>query len=91
VVGSTHVGEEILYTGAATFLVWHTPEPEGVMMTESRYDIGMQVRKKAVLHVAVYAGVPAANAAFALAKQEFDQSAFASEEANAPALPQEDA
>jgi len=44
-----------------------------------------------LLHVAVYAGVPAANAAFALAKQEFDQSAFASEEANAPALPQEDA
>ncbi len=44
-----------------------------------------------LLHVAVYAGVPAANAAFSLAKKAFDQSAFASSEANAPAIPQEDA
>jgi len=33
-----------------------------------------------LLHVAVYAGVPAANAAFSLAKQEFDQRESASEE-----------
>ena len=44
-----------------------------------------------LLHVAVYAGVPAANAAFSLAKKEFDQDAHASEEANAAAIPQEDA
>ncbi len=34
------------------------------------------------LHVAVYAGVPAANTAFAVAKKEFDQLARASEEAS---------
>src|SRR6266851_6812202 len=33
-----------------------------------------------LLHVAVYAGVPAANAAFAVAKKEFDQRESASEE-----------
>src|SRR6266513_5581149 len=33
-----------------------------------------------LLHVAVYAGVPAAHAAFSLAKQEFNQPARASEE-----------
>jgi 4-carboxymuconolactone decarboxylase len=33
-----------------------------------------------LLHVAVYAGVPAANTAFSLAKQAFDQPAPASEE-----------
>ena len=43
-----------------------------------------------LLHVAIYAGIPAANSAFALAKKEFDQSASASEETNAPVLPQED-
>jgi 4-carboxymuconolactone decarboxylase len=32
-----------------------------------------------LLHVAVYAGVPAANAAFSLAKKEFDQRESASE------------
>jgi 4-carboxymuconolactone decarboxylase len=32
-----------------------------------------------LLHVAVYAGVPAANAAFSVAKKEFDQAAGASE------------
>ncbi len=44
-----------------------------------------------LLHVAVYAGVPAANAAFSLAKKELDQDAHPLEEANAPAIPQEDA
>lgn len=33
-----------------------------------------------LLHVAVYAGVPAANTAFSLAKHEFDQPTRASEE-----------
>src|SRR5216683_3266264 len=33
-----------------------------------------------LLHVAVYAGVPAANAAFAVAKKEFDEPAPVSEE-----------
>lgn len=33
-----------------------------------------------LLHVAVYAGVPAANSAFAMAKKELDQSVSASEE-----------
>ena len=35
-----------------------------------------------LLHVAVYAGVPAANAAFAVAKKEFDKPVQASEESN---------
>src|SRR3989475_8951994 len=50
-------------------------------------NIGVDPREIAevLLHVAVYAGVPAANAAFSLAKKAFDQSAFASSEANAPA------
>src|SRR5438477_10889083 len=41
-----------------------------------------------LLHVSVYAGIPAANAAFSLAKIVFDQSALASEEANAAAKSQ---
>lgn len=41
-----------------------------------------------LLHVAVYAGVPAANTAFSLAKKEFDTPA--SEVASSPAIPQED-
>ncbi len=36
-----------------------------------------------LLHVAVYAGVPAANSAFAVAKREFDKPAQTSEEGNA--------
>src|SRR6266568_7295749 len=36
-----------------------------------------------LLHVAVYAGVPAANSAFSTAKHVFDQLAHASEEAGA--------
>jgi 4-carboxymuconolactone decarboxylase len=43
-----------------------------------------------LLHVAVYAGVPAANTAFALAKQEFDQLALPLKDTNTPARPQED-
>lgn|SRR5436305_6777073 len=43
-----------------------------------------------LLHVAVYAGVPAANAAFSMAKKEFDQRARASEEANSPSTSQEE-
>ncbi len=42
-----------------------------------------------LLHVAVYAGVPAANAAFSMAKKEFDQPAGDSEEASSPATSQE--
>jgi 4-carboxymuconolactone decarboxylase len=43
-----------------------------------------------LLHVAVYAGIPAANAAFSLAKQEFDQRAHASEETDPAKAHQED-
>jgi len=43
-----------------------------------------------LLHVAVYAGVPAANTAFSLAKKEFDQLTSASEEAS-PEASQEEA
>src|SRR5213080_2530445 len=42
-----------------------------------------------LLHVAVYAGVPAANAAFSMAKKEFDQPTGGSEEASSPATSQE--
>lgn len=44
-----------------------------------------------LLHVAVYAGVPAANSAFATAKNVFKQLEQASEEANEPSKSQEDA
>src|SRR5437764_15191013 len=43
-----------------------------------------------LLHVAVYAGVPAANTAFSIAKKEFDQFARTSEGANSPLASQED-
>ncbi|TMC14448.1 MAG: 4-carboxymuconolactone decarboxylase, partial [Chloroflexi bacterium] len=44
-----------------------------------------------LLHVAVYAGVPAANTAFSLAKKEFNQPARASEEGDPAKASQEDA
>jgi 4-carboxymuconolactone decarboxylase len=44
-----------------------------------------------LLHVAVYAGVPAANAAFSLAKHEFDQPTHAPEEEDSAKSHQEDA
>jgi alkylhydroperoxidase/carboxymuconolactone decarboxylase family protein YurZ len=44
-----------------------------------------------LLHLAVYAGVPAANAAFSTARKVFDQFAHASEEADSPGTSQEDA
>jgi 4-carboxymuconolactone decarboxylase len=44
-----------------------------------------------LLHVAVYAGVPAANAAFSVAKREFDQHSRASEEGDSQKVNQEDA
>jgi 4-carboxymuconolactone decarboxylase len=43
-----------------------------------------------LLHVAVYAGVPAANAAFSVAKKEFDQPADASVEEDPAKARQED-
>jgi len=43
-----------------------------------------------LLHVAMYAGVPAANAAFSLAKQEFDQRESATEEGDPAQANQED-
>src|SRR5207247_2412795 len=43
-----------------------------------------------LLHVAVYAGVPAANSAFSLAKKEFDQLLPASEEGDSTKASQED-
>jgi 4-carboxymuconolactone decarboxylase len=44
-----------------------------------------------LLHVAVYAGVPAANAAFSLAKHEFDQPTRAPEEEDSAMSHLEDA
>ena len=44
-----------------------------------------------LLHVAVYAGVPAANAAFSAAKKEFDQPGRAPQEADPAQARQEDA
>jgi 4-carboxymuconolactone decarboxylase len=44
-----------------------------------------------LLHVAVYAGVPAANAAFSVAKKEFDRPAGASEVEDMTRANQEDA
>lgn len=44
-----------------------------------------------LMHVAVYAGIPAANAAFSTAKKVFDQLAQAPEEADATRASQEDA
>ncbi len=43
-----------------------------------------------LLHVAVYAGVPAANAAFSVAKKEFDQPAGASAEGDPAKAPREE-
>jgi AhpD family alkylhydroperoxidase len=43
-----------------------------------------------LMHVAVYAGVPAANAAFAVAKKEFDQAANISTEEEPTKARQED-
>jgi 4-carboxymuconolactone decarboxylase len=43
-----------------------------------------------LMHVAVYAGVPAANAAFAVAKKEFDQAANVSVEDDTAKERQED-
>src|SRR5579884_2216414 len=44
-----------------------------------------------LLHVAVYAGVPAANTAFSTAKKVFDQVARTSEKVDLPSSSQEDA
>ena len=54
-------------------------------------NIGVDPREIAevLLHVAVYAGVPAANAAFSVAKREFDKSAGTSEERDAEKAGQE--
>jgi len=56
------------------------------------HNIGVDPREIAevLLHVAVYAGVPAANSAFSIAKKEFDQPVSASEEGNAVKASQED-
>src|SRR5216683_5541752 len=43
-----------------------------------------------LLHVAVYAGVPAANAAFSTAKKELDRSVPAPEVADSPGLSKEE-
>ncbi len=44
-----------------------------------------------LLHVAVYAGIPAANAAFSIAKKEFDQLARVPEEGDSAKASQEEA
>jgi 4-carboxymuconolactone decarboxylase len=43
-----------------------------------------------LLHVAVYAGVPAANAAFSLAKKEFEQRASTQEDADSTKVNQKE-
>jgi 4-carboxymuconolactone decarboxylase len=43
-----------------------------------------------LLHVAVYAGVPAANAAFSTAKKEFDEQIYTAEEGDVPKTLQEE-
>lgn len=43
-----------------------------------------------LLHVAVYAGVPAANTAFSMARKEFNQPVHASEETDSTQKSQED-
>lgn len=157
-----------LFLNAIT-LKWHGAKPGGVIMAESRYEIGMKVRKEVLgsehvervqarttafdadfqrfitemawgsvwarpdldrrtrslvtiailaalgreelalhlhasrtigidpheiaevlLHVAVYAGVPAANTAFSLAKKEFDQPTRTSEEEDSLLTSQEE-
>ena len=57
------------------------------------HNIGVDPHEVAevLLHVAVYAGVPAANTAFATAKNVFDQLARASEEADPAKASEEDA
>lgn len=56
-------------------------------------NIGVDPREIAevLLHVAVYAGVPAANSAFATAKNVFEQLARTSQEAGSQEAGQEDA
>ena len=56
-------------------------------------NIGVDQREIAevLMHVAVYAGVPAANSAFAVAKKEFDQLASAPEKAETAESKQEGA
>ncbi len=56
------------------------------------HNIGVDQHEVAevLLHVAVYAGVPAANTAFAIAKKEFASFAEASEEKGTTQVPQED-
>ncbi|HEY7348564.1 MAG TPA: 4-carboxymuconolactone decarboxylase [Ktedonobacterales bacterium] len=65
---------------------------ELVVHLRGSQNIGVDPREIAevLLHVAVYAGVPAANAAFSLAKKELDQRARAAEEEDAPQARQED-
>lgn len=55
-------------------------------------NIGVDPREvaEALLHVAIYAGVPAANTAFSIAKKEFSQLACASQEEKSAATHQEE-
>ena len=53
--------------------------------------VGPHEIAEVLLHVAVYAGVPAANTAFSLAKKEFGQRASASKEGDMTKASQEDA
>lgn len=57
------------------------------------HNLGIDPREIAevLLHVAVYAGVPAANHAFAVAKKEFESFVPGQEKADSPLLKQEDA
>jgi len=55
-------------------------------------NIGVDPREvaEALLHVAIYAGVPAANTAFSIAKKEFSQLARASQEEKSAETHQEE-
>jgi 4-carboxymuconolactone decarboxylase len=67
-------------------------EEQALHVRASR-NLGVELHEIAevLLHVAVYAGIPAANTAFSTAKKEFDQSApTLRKDANTRIIPQED-
>jgi len=99
-------------TEAAWGLVWARPDLDrrtrslvtiAILAASGREELAVHLRAsrnigvdpheiaEVFLHVAVYAGVPAANAAFAVAKKEFDQPAPAPGEEDLTKKSQEDA
>jgi 4-carboxymuconolactone decarboxylase len=101
-----------LITEAAWGSVWARPDLDrrtrslvtiAILATLGREELAVHLRAsrntgvdpheiaEVLLHVAVYAGVPAANAAFSTAKKVFDQLAYVAEEADSAKASQEDA